>query len=130
MPRILLSCAFLILAACGGGARPESASPDQVGPPAQAKLRAGEIALRDLPPEARAMLELIKMGGPFRYAQDGTVFANREGRLPAKLRGYYHEYTVRTPGAQDRGARRIIAGSTGEYYYTDDHYQSFKRIRE
>jgi len=91
---------------------------------------AGELAVADLPPEARATLALIKAGGPFPYRQDGLVFGNREKRLPLRDRGYYREYTVRTPGERDRGARRIVAGLGGEYYYTADHYRSFKRIRE
>lgn len=91
---------------------------------------AGEAGLGELPPEARETLALIKAGGPFPYARDGTVFRNREGLLPRRPRGYYREYTVRTPGAHDRGARRIVAGRDGEYYYTHDHYRSFRRIRE
>lgn len=91
---------------------------------------AGEVGLVELPPEARETLALIKAGGPFPYARDGTVFRNREGLLPGRPRGYYREYTVRTPGARDRGARRIVAGRDGEYYYTHDHYRSFRRIRE
>lgn len=91
---------------------------------------AGEIAAEKLPIDARATLELIKAGGPFPFRQDGRVFLNREKRLPWKERGYYREYTVRTPGARDRGARRIVAGSAGEYYYTEDHYGSFRRILE
>lgn len=87
-----------------------------------------EIRITQLPVEARATLELIKAGGPFPYRQDGRTFSNREKRLPQKARGYYREYTVRTPGARDRGARRIVAGSQGDYYYTDDHYRSFRRI--
>ena len=87
-----------------------------------------EIRITQLPVEARATLELIKAGGPFPYRQDGRTFSNREKRLPHKARGYYREYTVRTPGARDRGARRIVAGSQGDYYYTDDHYRSFRRI--
>jgi ribonuclease T1 len=74
------------------------------------------------------VLELIAHGGPFPYRQDGVVFQNREGRLPAQGRGYYHEYTVPTPGASNRGARRIITGSHGEKYYTRDHYRMFVRI--
>ena len=94
-----------------------------------------EIGVQDLPVEARATLALIKAGGPFPYAQDGRVFGNREKLLPLKPRGYYREYTVRTPGVRDRGARRIVAGGGGEYggskyYYTADHYRSFRRIRE
>jgi ribonuclease T1 len=89
-----------------------------------------EIHVSEVPVEARATLELIKAGGPFPYPQDGRVFSNREKRLPLKRRGYYREYTVRTPGVRDRGARRIVAGSGGEYYYTADHYRSFRRILE
>jgi ribonuclease T1 len=91
---------------------------------------ANEVALKQLPPEARQTLARIKAGGPFPYARDGSVFGNREGMLPKRNRGYYREYTVKTPAAKDRGARRIVAGVPGEYYYTDDHYRSFKRIIE
>lgn len=90
----------------------------------------GEIALAQLPPEGRRTLALIKQGGPFPYAKDGTTFQNREGLLPQQARGYYREYTVPTPGATNRGARRIVAGRGGEYWYTADHYRSFRRIRE
>lgn len=88
------------------------------------------IAVQDLPPEARQTLALIKSGGPFPYARDGMVFNNRESLLPKRSRGYYREYTVKTPGAKDRGARRIVAGRAGEFYYTHDHYRSFRRIIE
>lgn len=91
---------------------------------------AGELPVADLPPEGRATLALIRAGGPFPYQQDGRKFANREELLPRRARGYYREYTVRTPGARDRGARRIVAGSGGEVYYTADHYRTFRRIRE
>jgi len=87
-----------------------------------------EIAVAELPTEARETISLIRKGGPFPFPRDGVVFVNFENRLPAKARGYYREYTVRTPGARDRGARRIVTGRDGELYYTDDHYQSFKRI--
>jgi len=90
----------------------------------------GEVRLADLPPEARHALRIAKAGGPFSYARDGAVFANREARLPRQPRGYYREYTVKTPGAPDRGPRRIIVGRGGEYYYTDDHYRTFRRIIE
>jgi len=88
------------------------------------------IAVAELPPEARETLQLIKQGGPFPYPRDGVVFGNREHILPAQPRGYYHEYTVTTPGVHHRGARRIVCGMVPECYYTADHYQSFKRIRE
>jgi ribonuclease T1 len=91
---------------------------------------AEEIRVAQLPIEARATLELIKAGGPFPYAQDGRAFGNRERQLPRQEPGYYREYTVRTPGVRDRGARRIVAGGGGEHYYTDDHYRTFKRILE
>jgi ribonuclease T1 len=86
--------------------------------------------LADLPPEAATTLDLIATGGPFPHSQDGVVFQNREGLLPDQPYGYYHEYTVDTPGSSDRGARRIITGVGGEFYYTADHYASFERIRQ
>ena len=95
-----------------------------------ASIKANDINVEDLPLEAQHVLQRIKIGGQFTYAKDGAVFGNREGMLPQRPHDYYHEYTVKTPGIQDRGARRIISGKTGEYYYTDDHYRSFKRIRE
>jgi ribonuclease T1 len=92
------------------------------------------VAVDQLPVEARQTLNLIKRGGPFPYAKDGVVFGNYEGVLPKQKRGYYHEFTVKTPGARSRGARRIIAGgdpaTSGEYYYTGDHYATFRRIKE
>jgi ribonuclease T1 len=89
-----------------------------------------DIAAKELPGEARQTLELIKSNGPFPHRQDGATFGNREKRLPLRANGYYREYTVKTPGATARGARRIVAGNGGEFYYTDDHYRSFRRIRE
>lgn len=88
----------------------------------------GEISIADLPSEAIDTLELIDSGGPFPYRKDGSVFQNREGRLPDHDNGYYREYTVDTPGSPDRGARRIVGGDAGERYYTGDHYDSFARI--
>jgi ribonuclease T1 len=93
-----------------------------------------EVALAKLPAEAGDVLLLIRAGGPFPYERDGVTFGNRERLLPAQRRGYYHEYTVTTPGAKNRGARRIICGGSRRTpdvcYYTDDHYASFRRIRE
>lgn len=89
-----------------------------------------DIAVVELPQEARDTLRVIKQGGPYAYPRDGVVFKNYERILPKRPRGYYHEYTVDTPGARNRGGRRIISGDVNEYYYTADHYQSFKRIRE
>ncbi len=88
------------------------------------------IAVVELPDEARGTFHLIKQGGPFPYSRDGVVFGNREHRLPQQSRGYYREYTVKTPGAHNRGARRIVCGVVPECYYTGDHYQTFKRIKE
>jgi ribonuclease T1 len=88
------------------------------------------IPVAQLPLEGRKTLKLIKQGGPFPYRKDGTTFQNREKRLPVHPRGYYKEYTVKTPGKTNRGARRIVAGSRGEFYYTSDHYTTFKRIKE
>lgn len=85
-----------------------------------------------LPADARATLDRIRAGSPLPYERDGVAFGNRERLLPARPRGYYHEYTVRTPGARTRGARRIVCGgairAATECYYSSDHYRSFKRI--
>ncbi len=86
------------------------------------------ISEADLPPEARETLNLIKKGGPFPYPRDGIVFGNREHQLPAQPRGYYHEYTVKTPGTHNRGPQRIVCGPLPECYYTADHYRTFRRI--
>ncbi len=107
------------------------------------------IDVAQLPPEARVTLQLIKQGGPFPYSRDGVVFGNYEHQLPPQPRGHYREYTVKTPGAHDRGPRRIVCGvapaggrpvgspllrsdpsALPECYYTGDHYRSFKRIVE
>lgn len=92
------------------------------------------VEVASLPKEGQTALLLIKQGGPFPYEKDGAVFGNYESKLPKQKRGYYHEYTVKTPRARNRGARRIIAGgqsmTSGEYYYTDDHYDSFRKIRQ
>jgi len=108
-----------------------------VAPAAFARTATGalpDVALADLPPEARAVSAEIASGGPFRYDRDGVVFGNREKILPAKPRGYYHEYTVPTPHSTSRGARRIVCGGPKKApdacYYSDDHYASFRRIRE
>jgi len=92
------------------------------------------VLVSELPREARHTLQLIKQGGPFPYSKDGAVFGNYERLLPKQKRGYYRESTVKTPGARNRGARRIVAGgeegASREYFYTDDHYASFRRIQE
>jgi ribonuclease T1 len=93
-----------------------------------------DIAVADLPREAREVLAQIKADGPFRYERDGVVFGNREHQLPAQSRTYYREYTVPTPGTKSRGGRRIVCGgprtAPNACYYTSDHYQTFRRIRE
>jgi len=114
------------------------------GPPAAdagggaAPAATATVAVSQLPTEAQQTLQLIQRGGPFPFRKDGAVFSNREQLLPQRPRGYYTEFTVRTPDARDRGARRIVAGrgpngdpaTSGEYYYTEDHYNTFRRIRE
>jgi|SRR5882672_5954333 len=119
---LALSCAASVLAS---------------GTPAVARDLASErhsIEAPALPREARDVLERIRTGGPFPFERDGVTFGNREGTLPPHKRGYYHEYTVITPEARNRGARRIVCGGprrTPEVcYYSDDHYASFRRIRE
>jgi ribonuclease T1 len=100
---------------------------------AQAKGQApGAVSLNQLPPEAQTTHSLILRGGPFPYHKDGTVFGNRERSLPIQARGFYHEYTVPTPGSRDRGARRIVCGrappTPAVCFYTGDHYATFRRI--
>jgi ribonuclease T1 len=93
-----------------------------------------EINVTNLPPAAQKTLALIRYGGPFPFGKDGVVFGNYEGLLPKQKRGYYHEFTVKTEGTRSRGARRIIVGGepavSKDLYYTDDHYATFKRIKE
>lgn len=88
------------------------------------------ISEAELPSETRDTLRLIKQGGPFPFPRDGVVFGNHEKHLPKQPRGYYHEYTVKTPGAPNRGAQRIVCGEPAECYYSNDHYKTFLRIRE
>jgi ribonuclease T1 len=121
VPRVLaglLVCLGLLVTGCSdtGGAGP---------------ARTGGTATvheADLPADARETLELIDAGGPFPYERDGAVFGNFEGLLPDHERGYYREYTVETPGSDDRGARRLVTGRGGEIHYTDDHYESFRAV--
>ena len=124
--RLLFLLAILLtILACGReGASPNTSHISPAPTAAQARNVAG------LPPEAIETLALIKAGGPFPYRKDGSVFQNREKLLPRMPRGYYREYTVATPRARDRGARRIVAGGEPAevFYYTSDHYRSFKRI--
>lgn len=122
---VLLTVGALLTAGCASetqrGTTPAAAAPSWAeGMPLVSPWR--------LPGQARETLRLIEAGGPFPHAKDGTVFGNYEQRLPRQRRGHYREYTVPTPGARDRGARRVVAGADGERYYTSDHYESFKAV--
>jgi ribonuclease T1 len=109
----------------GSGSSPTRSSAASSGPAAGVSA----VALAALPPQAAATVRLIEAHGPFPYPHnDGVVFHNNEHRLPRERDGYYHEYTVPTPGATDRGGRRIITGRPGEYWYTGDHYETFQRV--
>ncbi|HTR08520.1 MAG TPA: ribonuclease [Paraburkholderia sp.] len=114
----------------GQPAQGASGSPASSGSQVTGAL--GTVTAAQLPGEAAETLRLIKAGGPFPYGDDGVLFRNSALLLPKHPRGYYHTYTVRTPGATDRGQRRIVCGGprrqTGDCYYTDDYYVSFKRI--
>jgi ribonuclease T1 len=120
---------WLVPQAPSGADAPEATASTSAAP---SDAQAGGAVSVDpaLPPEARETLRLIAAGGPFPYDRDGTVFQNRERLLPSRPRGHYREYTVPTPGSRDRGARRIVTGGEppAEFYYTDDHYRSFRRI--
>ena len=129
---VLLAGGYLVTAVRSDGPASNGSGPvvtasagrsGSVGPDGLAIVRSA-----DLPPQARQVLRLVDAGGPFPYSQDGTVFGNVERLLPVHPRGWYREYTVPTPGAGDRGARRIVAGRDGARYYTADHYESFARI--
>ena len=114
----------LLLSGLAGGVQAKEAVSDR-HPTATPAL--AEISLSELPVQAQETHRLVLAGGPFPYAKDGVVFGNRERLLPRKARGFYREYTVKTPGARDRGARRLICGGTpptahGVCSYTDDHY--------
>ncbi|WP_159684931.1 ribonuclease domain-containing protein [Cognatazoarcus halotolerans] len=121
---LVLLAVILAISGCGPQNAPSPASHAASAQPVPIRHDAG------LPQEVLETLHLIRAGGPFPYRKDGAVFQNREKRLPHMPRGYYREYTVPTPGARDRGARRIVAGGNPPevYYYTSDHYRSFKRI--
>jgi ribonuclease T1 len=117
--RAPLAAIALALAALAAPAQAQRADPAAMA----------QVSESQLPREARETIALIRKGGPFPYARDGITFGNREGRLPQKQRAYYREYTVKTPGERTRGPRRIIWGAGGEFYYTDDHYNHFVRIK-
>jgi ribonuclease T1 len=121
----LVLTAVLALAGCGSSSSKGSpASSTSASKPAGMST----VAEASLPVEAREVIKRIDDGATFQYRQDGVTFQNRERRLPAEPSGYYREYTVATPGAADRGARRLILGREGELYYTPDHYRSFLRV--
>ncbi|MFD6110229.1 ribonuclease domain-containing protein [Streptomyces yangpuensis] len=144
---VFLCVALVAVAGCGAqgpGPAVASGSADRGATPSGAAARTDPAGVPDavpgwargmavvradaLPRQARDVLALIDKGGPYPYRQDGTVFGNFEKVLPRQKRGYYHEFTVRTPGERDRGARRIVTGEGGEFYYTDDHYETFKAV--
>lgn len=133
MPRVrrpLLALIVLVLALAVGYAvnAAHSGGPTRSTTPA-ASNSSTATPLSALPPQAAQTVRLIQDGGPFPYPRDdGAVFHNNEQHLPREPDGYYHEYTVPTPGSADRGARRMITGERGEYYYTGDHYQHFVRV--
>ncbi|MEV4942729.1 ribonuclease domain-containing protein [Streptomyces zaomyceticus] len=133
--RVLLALVLcVLLAGCssaGGGTTPTATATGQSTGDATAPTGTSglpTVRAADLPPEARRTLALIARGGPYPYARDGAVFSNFERILPRKERGHYREYTVKTPGERDRGARRIVTGRNGEIYWTDDHYESFREV--
>jgi len=107
---------------------PSLTQPEAAPVPAAASTRPRDALPPFLPPEARRTLALIQQGGPYPHRQDGSVFGNREQRMPQRPRGYYREYTVDTPGAGNRGARRIVTGGNPPtaWFYTDDHYETFR----
>ncbi|RFU86591.1 ribonuclease [Streptomyces triticagri] len=129
-PRIATGIALVAALVVGGPVAAQAAPTPASAPVAVSAVAAvGDICHSDLPAEAHDTLDLIDAGGPYPYPQDGTVFQNREGLLPDQDTGYYHEYTVETPGSPDRGARRIVTGEADqEDYYTADHYESFDLV--
>lgn len=126
--RPLIALVILLLLLGGGYAiRALQGSNTHTGTSAPQGLRA--VSLASLPTQARDTVSLIQRGGPYPYPHDGIVYQNLERQLPAEPSGYYHEYTVVTPGSSDRGTRRIVTGKDGQFYYTADHYASFVRVQ-
>ncbi|MGW6277905.1 ribonuclease domain-containing protein [Kribbella sp. NPDC055071] len=123
---VVIAMLVITLAASLFGCAAAKPGANDVDPESGLKI----VAVADLPQEAQHTLKLIDQGGPYPYPKDGVVFSNFEKILPKHDKGYYHEFTVKTPGENDRGARRIVTGNAGERYYTDDHYASFRRIAE
>ncbi|MEU8888252.1 ribonuclease domain-containing protein [Streptomyces sp. NPDC048442] len=138
-PRIaVIGGAFALTSALLAGGVATAAAPAPVGVAISAPVAStpfginavGDICYSKLPSQAHDTLTLIEKGGPFPYKQDGTVFQNREAVLPSRTSGYYHEYTVITPGSPTRGAKRIVTGDKAqEDYYTADHYESFDLVK-
>jgi ribonuclease T1 len=138
---VLLLVAFLAgggsakdAAPADGGAEtttsaPRGVSPEDPYPAVTPSSGLPVVAESDLPDAAARTLALVRAGGPYVYDEDGRVFGNRERLLPRRPRGYYREYTVPTPGEDDRGPRRLVAGRAGDLYWTTDHYASFRQIR-
>jgi ribonuclease T1 len=126
----LAVCALIVIAAGWVLLRPQATSPPAPTPPTSTG-GLPSCALTTLPAQAADTVRVIRAGGPFPFPRnDGVVFGNREGHLPGQQRGYYHEYTVPTPGAHNRATRRIITGGAPlthplQYFYTADHYDSF-----
>lgn len=124
--KLALACSLLLTIATGTGLVHAK------GP--QTTEAMATIGVAELPRQGQETYRLIREGGPFPYDKDGSVFGNRERLLPAEKRGYYREYTVKTPGSRDRGARRLVCGgkprAPDACYYTSDHYASFKRVVE
>lgn len=131
--RAWLALSVGVLALAGlGGMTPAAVWAREPAPAVAAALPT--VALADLPRQAQTTERLVRAGGPFPYEKDGIVFGNRERILPRQPRGYYREYTVPTPGARDRGARRLVCGgrqprNPDACFYTDDHYASFRRVQ-
>lgn len=129
IPPRIVSVTALAAALLIGGPVAATASAAPAAPVSYSVTAVGKICLSALPSQAHDTLDLIDKGGPYPFPQDGTVFQNREGELPKQSSGYYHEYTVITPGSDDRGARRIVTGDKSqEDYYTADHYASFDLV--
>jgi ribonuclease T1 len=136
-----LLAAATLLVGCGRSEAPVSSAPSGMTitngdkgivpldvVPAAATTDLPTVTLLQLPPEALVTLSLIEQGGPYPYSKDGVTFQNRERLLPRQASGFYREYTVETPGSNDRGARRIVTGEDGSRFYTDDHYDSFREV--
>jgi ribonuclease T1 len=128
--RLAIALVALLAVVVAGACAPATVATDEApgGFAPQPPTGMAIVHVAELPPEAAASLALIDAGGPFPFRQDGAVFQNREGLLPKHVAGHYLEYTVPTPGDDDRGARRIVTGADGERYWTADHYASFAWI--